>query len=169
MVVAAAPPSAPAAPPASRHGRSGSKQSTHPPQPNGKSAQPTRSGTAHGRSASGGTAHQPAASQHSVTSSRTSLQRREVALLTLHPPSSPASGVAAEWLDGLLMLLQQPPITAETSRLLGIISRWGLKIRLLNVRYDEGDVEGEAKGPGKVVVPSRDGVDEDYYYDVFAG
>jgi engulfment and cell motility protein 1 len=85
------------------------------------------------------------------------MQRKEVTLLTLHPAASEAS----EWLDGLLMLLHQLPISPDTSRLLSLVSSWGLKIRLLNVRYDDEEVE-----QGQRAVPSRDGLDDDYYYDV---
>lgn len=63
------------------------------------------------------------------------------------------------------MLLNQQPITADTNKLVNMISSYGLKIRLLNVRFDDLD-EGEDGGPE---VPSREGLDEDYYYDVFGG
>lgn len=72
--------------------------------------------------------------------------------------------MASEWLDGLLMLLNQQPITAETNKLINMVSSYGLKIRLLNVRFDERDMMGEAPE-----MPSREGLDEDYYYDVFGG
>lgn len=71
--------------------------------------------------------------------------------------------LASEWLDGLLMLLNQTPITAETSKLVNLVSDYGLKIRLLNVRMD-GALEGPPAGAG--VVPSRDGLDEDYFYEI---
>jgi engulfment and cell motility protein 1 len=87
--------------------------------------------------------------------------QKESVLLTLHPRSH---SVASEWLDGLLMLLNQQPITAETSKLVNMVSSYGLKIRLLNVRFDERDMMGEAPQ-----MPSREGLDEDYYYDVFGG
>lgn len=87
--------------------------------------------------------------------------QKESVLLTLHPQSH---SVASEWLDGLLMLLNQQPITAETSRLVNMVSSYGLKIRLLNVRFDERDMLGEIPQ-----MPSREGLDEDYYYDVFGG
>lgn len=61
------------------------------------------------------------------------------------------------------MLLNQQPITAETNKLIGLVGEYGLKIRLLNVRFDE---VGEGVEPE---VPGREGVDEDYYYDVFGG
>jgi len=82
-------------------------------------------------------------------------------LLTLRPASH---SVASEWLDGLLMLLSQQPITAETNKLIDLVSNYGLKIRLLNVRFDDATFAGEAPP-----VPARDGLDEDYYYDVFGG
>lgn len=81
-------------------------------------------------------------------------------ILTLLPPTH---SLASEWLDGLLMLLNQTPITAETNKLVGLVSEYGLKIRLLNVRLDDG-YAGPPQGAG--VVPSREGLDEDYYYEV---
>ncbi|KAK8141942.1 hypothetical protein G3M48_009586 [Beauveria asiatica] len=71
--------------------------------------------------------------------------------------------LASEWLDGLLMLLNQTPITSETSKLVNLVSDYGLKIRLLNVRMD-GALEGPPPGAGEV--PSRDGLDEDYFYEI---
>ncbi|KAL4802637.1 ELMO/CED-12 family-domain-containing protein [Aspergillus unguis] len=96
---------------------------------------------------------------HSRSTSKTT--QREATLLTLRPEST---SVASEWLDGLLMLLNQQPITAETSKLIKLISDYGLKIRLLNVRFDDAVFAGEAP-----VVPSRDGLTDDYYYDIFGG
>ncbi|KAE8445963.1 hypothetical protein EG329_012742 [Mollisiaceae sp. DMI_Dod_QoI] len=84
----------------------------------------------------------------------------ERAILTLTPPSH---SLASEWLDGLLMLLNQAPITAETNKLVSLVSEYGLKIRLLNVRLDD-EYGGPPEGAG--VVPSREGLDEDYYYEV---
>ncbi|PYH44795.1 ELMO/CED-12 family protein [Aspergillus saccharolyticus JOP 1030-1] len=85
----------------------------------------------------------------------------ECILLNLFPQSP---RVASEWLDGLLMLLDQQPITTETSKLIGSISDYGLKIRLLNIRFDDLALFGETPS-----VPSREGLDNDYYYDVFGG
>ncbi|KAI9722725.1 MAG: hypothetical protein M1812_001656 [Candelaria pacifica] len=85
---------------------------------------------------------------------------KESVLLTLNPQSQ---NLASEWLDGLLMLLNQTPITSETSKLIQFVSNYSLKIRLLNVRFDELGMGGEPE------VPSREGLDEDYYYDVFGG
>jgi engulfment and cell motility protein 1 len=96
---------------------------------------------------------------HRKTSSTTSA-RKEIPLLILYPPSQVLS---SEWLDGLLLLLNQPPITRETKRLLELVSRWGLKIRLLNVRFEEGQEAVKAEDR----LPSREGLDYDYYYDVF--
>ncbi|KAI9838655.1 MAG: hypothetical protein M1819_004969 [Sarea resinae] len=106
------------------------------------------------------------------TASKESAQK-ESTLLTLHPSSHT---VASEWLDALLMLLNQRPITAETNKLVKLISEYGLRIRLLNVRFDGlGFGEGEdgygedGREGGDREVPSREGLDEDYWYDVFGG
>jgi engulfment/cell motility protein 1 len=96
---------------------------------------------------------------HTRSASRTT--QKEVVLLMLRPSSH---SIASEWLDGLLMLLNQQPITAETTKLIDLVSNYGLKIRLLNVRFDDATFAGEAPQ-----VPARDGLDEDYYYDVFGG
>ncbi len=96
---------------------------------------------------------------HSRSTSRAT--QRETTLLTLRPESP---SVASEWLDGLLMLLNQQPITAETSKLIKLISNYGLKIRLLNVRFDDAVFAGEAPS-----APSREGLSDDYYYDIFGG
>ncbi|KAL4923765.1 ELMO/CED-12 family protein [Aspergillus undulatus] len=96
---------------------------------------------------------------HSRSASRAT--QREATLLTLRPESP---SVASEWLDGLLMLLNQQPITAETSKLIKLIGNYGLKIRLLNVRFDDAVFAGEAPA-----VPTREGLTDDYYYDIFSG
>lgn len=62
------------------------------------------------------------------------------------------------------MLLNQAPITSETNKLIDLVSNYGLKIRLLNVRFDDVREEGE-----EPEIPSREGLDEEYYYDVFGG
>ncbi|OIW35214.1 ELMO/CED-12 family protein [Coniochaeta ligniaria NRRL 30616] len=85
---------------------------------------------------------------------------KEEPILTLFPLNH---SLASEWLDGLLMLLNQAPITAETNKLVSLVSEYGLKIRLLNVRL-EAVYAGPAPGAG--VVPSREGLDDDYYYEV---
>lgn len=74
------------------------------------------------------------------------------------------------------MLLNQQPITADTNKLIELISGYGLKIRLLNVRLVgdstvDGDGDGDGDGDvdvdvdgieGKNVIDSdgRDGGDE---------
>lgn len=85
---------------------------------------------------------------------------KEQAMLTLWPPTH---SLASEWLDGLLMLLKQAPITAETNKLINMVSEYGLKIRLLNVRMDTAF---EGPPPGAGAVPSRKGLDEDYFFEV---
>jgi engulfment/cell motility protein 1 len=84
--------------------------------------------------------------------------QQESVLLQLHPQTHT---LASEWLDGLLMLLNQQPITADTNKLVNLIGGYGLKIRLLNVRFDESSTGAE-----EPVMPNRDGLDEDYYYDI---
>lgn len=85
---------------------------------------------------------------------------KEMPVLTLYPVNH---SLASEWLDGLLMLLDQKPITAESNKLVSLVGDYGLKIRLLNVRM-EAAYHGPPPGAG--VVPSRDGLDDDYWYEV---
>jgi len=85
---------------------------------------------------------------------------KEYVLLTLQPASQT---LASEFLDGLLMLLNQAPITADTNRLVKAVTEYGMKIRLLNVRLDR-PID---KALGEV--PTREGLDEEYFYDVFGG
>lgn len=122
---------------------------------------PTTKITIHGYLPLEGTTAPPRLTSHTPQTSKSTNThgQKESVLLTLHPLSHT---VASEWLDGLLMLLNQQPITAETSKLVSMVSSYGLKIRLLNVRFDERDMMGEAPR-----MPSREGLDEDYYYDVF--
>lgn len=130
---------------------------------NQDSKAPTTKITIHGYVHSEANASSPRPAHHSRQNSKSSATRgqKESVLLTLHPQSH---SVASEWLDGLLMLLNQQPITAETSKLVDMVSSYGLKIRLLNVRFDERDVMDEPPQ-----MPSREGLDEDYYYDMFGG
>lgn len=100
-------------------------------------------------------------SSHNRAQSRASKNQKEVILLTFQPENHK---VASEWLDGLLMLLEQQPITAETNKLISMIIEYGLKVRLLNVRFN--DEEGLIEGMEAPPVPSRDGLDEDYYYEI---
>jgi len=85
-----------------------------------------------------------------------SAKNKESVLLQLQPQTHT---LASEWLDGLLMLLNQQPITAETNKLATLIAGYGLKIRLLNVRFE--DVEAEDPH-----LPTREGLDDDYWYDI---
>ncbi|KAK3942200.1 ELMO/CED-12 family-domain-containing protein [Diplogelasinospora grovesii] len=85
---------------------------------------------------------------------------KEQPILTLFPINH---SLASEWLDGLLMLLNQAPITAETNKLVTLVSDYGLKIRLLNVRLE---TVYAGPPPGAGVVPSREGLDEDYFYEI---
>ncbi|KAH8593565.1 ELMO/CED-12 family protein-like protein [Bisporella sp. PMI_857] len=79
-------------------------------------------------------------------------------ILTLFPTTQ---SEASEWLDGLLMLLNQKPITAETNKLIDLVKEYSMNIRLLNVRLDD---EGFVEGRG--VIPSREELNEDYFYDI---
>ncbi|KAK4251255.1 ELMO/CED-12 family-domain-containing protein [Corynascus novoguineensis] len=122
-----------------------------------------------------------AASSPAPPNSGASGEPKEQPVLTLYPPHH---SLASEWLDGLLMLLNQAPITAETNKLVTLVSEYGLKIRLLNVRLEQmyagpphpaaaghggGGVGlglGMGGGVGVGVVPSREGLDEDYFYEI---
>ena len=92
-----------------------------------------------------------------------SAEPREQPVLTLYPLNH---SLASEWLDGLLMLLSQAPITAETNKLVTLVSEYGLKIRLLNVRLEQMYSAPLGRGSGVGVVPSREGLDEDYFYEI---
>lgn len=116
---------------------------TSPPIPDGRDM-PSRVGS-HSRNAS-----KQSNRPHS------SSQRKESVLLTLQPQNHT---VASEWLDGLLMLLNQQPITAETNKLINMVSGFGLKIRLLNVRFSEDEMACEPPN-----MPGRESLDEEYYY-----
>lgn len=90
----------------------------------------------------------------------------ETTLLELFPQSS---AIASEWLDGLLMLLNQQPITKDTTRLVEMMEDWGVRLRMLNLRWEDLDWEAlEARVKGVKVeereVPSREGVDDEFYY-----
>jgi hypothetical protein len=93
--------------------------------------------------------------------SSSSTEPKEQPVLTLYPLNH---SLASEWLDGLLMLLNQAPITAETNKLVTLVSEYGLKIRLLNVRLEQMYANPGAQGAG--VVPSREGLDDDYFYEI---
>ncbi|KAL8964732.1 MAG: hypothetical protein Q9183_004250 [Haloplaca sp. 2 TL-2023] len=108
----------------------------------------------------------PKSITHSSHKKETRHNREEHSLLVLHPSTH---SQASEWLDGLLMLLGQQPLTSETRKLVDLVAEYGLKIRLLNVRFDEQGPEGMGEGGGGgggPEVPSREGLDEAYYYDM---
>ncbi|KAJ5963131.1 hypothetical protein N7481_013436 [Penicillium waksmanii] len=92
--------------------------------------------------------HSHSNSKHHRSTSRSTA--KEIVLLVLRPSSH---SEASEWLDGLLMLLNQQPITAETTKLIDLVGNYGLKIRLLNVRFDDATFAGEAP-----TVPGEGGV-----------
>jgi engulfment and cell motility protein 1 len=140
---------------ASSDDSSGSTIKTVPPQSSSTKI------TIHGHVSSPPPSHTASAVKGHVRLNSKPATQKEVLLLTLRPQSH---SIASEWLDGLLMLLNQQPITAETSKLTNLISNYGLKIRLLNVRFDDAAFVGEPPE-----IPSREGLDEDYYYDVFGG
>ncbi|KAF3386598.1 Engulfment and cell motility protein 1 [Penicillium rolfsii] len=88
---------------------------------------------------------------HTRTVSKTT--QKEVVLLTLRPASH---SVASEWLDGLLMLLNQQPITAETTKLIDLVGNYGLKIRLLNRQRRSAHSEEDPHKKLKARSPSLD-------------
>lgn len=114
--------------------------------------------------------HAHSHSARSVNTVTTSTVAKDQPLLVLRPTDT---SMASEWLDGLLMLLNQQPITSTSNKLVDMIAEYGLKIRLLNVRFDAADgllASDEKRGQdGVPEVPSREGLDEDYHYDVFGG
>ncbi|KAF2718162.1 hypothetical protein K431DRAFT_287899 [Polychaeton citri CBS 116435] len=92
----------------------------------------------------------------------------EVILLELLPQRP---SLASEWLDGLLMLLNQQPITKDTTSLVAMMEDWGVRLRMLNLRWEDVDWSeleervrgGEVRGRD---VPSRDGLDDDFWYQI---
>jgi len=92
----------------------------------------------------------------------------ESALLELQCASATQ---ASEWLDGLLMLLDQSPITAETDRMIRVMEGWSLQVRMLDLSWDDVDwgrmsEDGVKSGKEDGEVFSREGLDDDYYYDM---
>ncbi|ETN44400.1 uncharacterized protein HMPREF1541_10580 [Cyphellophora europaea CBS 101466] len=120
--------------------------------------------TIHGylpRSRDGQSNHNRTMSKTSKVSSR---QERETVLLSFMPPNQDS---ASEWVDGLLFLLKQQPITAPTNKYINQMSDMALKVRLLNLRYNEEDgMIGGMQGTEMPQLPSREGLDEDYYYQI---
>ena len=67
------------------------------------------------------------------------------------------------------MLLNQQPITKDTTRLVDMMVDWGVRLRMLNLRWEDVDWEAlEMSVRGERVagkeVPSREGLDEDFWY-----
>ncbi|KAF2151208.1 hypothetical protein K461DRAFT_295285 [Myriangium duriaei CBS 260.36] len=82
--------------------------------------------------------------------------------------------LASEWLDGLLMLLDQQPITADTDRLVSTMENWSLKVRLLNLRWEDADWQGIRQGEGQVCSGPelhfpRPEFEGEYWYDMGEG
>ncbi|KAI0998342.1 hypothetical protein K3495_g9852 [Podosphaera aphanis] len=102
----------------------------------------------------------PTSDNQSQKSMNSDPEATELPILTLVPANQ---DLAPAWLDGLLMLLNQSPITTETNKMLDLIVNYGLKIKMLNVRLDS-EFMGPPEGAG--VVPSRIGLDEDYFYEI---
>ncbi|KAH0123285.1 hypothetical protein KCU66_g8294, partial [Aureobasidium melanogenum] len=86
----------------------------------------------------------------------------ESVLLELNTNST---SLASEWLDGLLMLLNQQPITADTNKLVDLLEQWSLTIRMLNLRWEDVDWE-RAQDNKRLPVPSRVGLDDDFWYEM---
>lgn len=86
----------------------------------------------------------------------------ESVLLELNTGSA---SLASEWLDGLLMLLNQQPITADTNKYVGLLEQWSLTIRMLNLRWEDVDWE-RAQDDKQLPVPSRAGLDDDFWYEM---
>jgi engulfment/cell motility protein 1 len=67
------------------------------------------------------------------------------------------------------MLLNQQPITKSTTSLIQMMTEWGVRLRMLNLRWEDvdwHDLEMRVKGleiEGREV-PDREGLDEDYWY-----
>ncbi|GAB7347906.1 hypothetical protein MBLNU459_g5429t1 [Dothideomycetes sp. NU459] len=63
-------------------------------------------------------------------------EEEETILLELNTASS---SLASEWLDGLLMLLNQQPITADTNKLMDVLESWTVNARMLNLQWEDVD------------------------------
>jgi len=78
--------------------------------------------------------------------------------------STSTSSLASEWLDGLLMLLNQQPITADTNKLVKVLESWTLKVRMSNLRWEDVDWQQAEAGEPKAL-PLRP-TDRDYWYEM---
>jgi engulfment and cell motility protein 1 len=106
------------------------------------------------------------ASQYPPSTSNSSSS--ESPLLELYPHSP---HLASEWLDGLLLLLNQQPITKSTTQLIDMMTEWGVRLRMLNLRWEDVDWEElERRVKGVEIedreVPDREGVDDEFWFDV---
>lgn len=72
--------------------------------------------------------------------------------------------LASEWLDGLLMLLNQQPITADTNKLIDVLEAWTLKVRMFNLRWEDVDWQQAETGTPKDLPPRP--IDRDYWYEM---
>ena len=61
------------------------------------------------------------------------------------------------------MLLDQQPITADTNKLISIVENWSLKVRMLNLQWEDADWQRTESGEAWQA-PSRDELDTDYWY-----
>ena len=87
----------------------------------------------------------------------------EKVLLELNTDSS---SLASEWLDGLLMLLNQQPITADTNNLIETLESWTLKVRMFNLRWEDVDWQQAQSGEQKPLPPRP--ADRNYWYEMSA-
>ncbi len=99
-------------------------------------------------------------SSTSAPSTADSDKRRERAILNLETTSQ---DLAAEWIDGLLMMLEQEPITDETHNMVRMLSESSMRIRLLNVDM-LADLNDGLEGKMAEVEISDEGLDAEYYY-----
>ncbi|KAK5174401.1 uncharacterized protein LTR77_001481 [Saxophila tyrrhenica] len=108
--------------------------------------------------------HPPATKSYKLTPLQTSPV--ETVLLELYPQTS---SLASEWLDGLLLLLNQQPITKDTTNLVAMMEDWGVRLRMLNLRWEDVDWEAlEMRVKGERVegreVPGREGLEGGFWF-----
>lgn len=96
---------------------------------------------------------------------------KESVLLELYPTNPSTASI---WLDGLLMLLDQQPITKDTTSIVDTLVDWGVRLRLLNLRWEDvdwealerragGGFDGEMGGLLREV-PGREGTEGEYWF-----
>lgn len=83
---------------------------------------------------------------------------QESDLLELYTPDQ---NQASEWIDGLLMLLNQQPITAQTHDLIRLVQDTSVKARLASLTLAD---QAERERRGKISVPTRIGINHDFWY-----